>query len=78
MRDPKTFEPLPVGQTGLLQVVSLLPKSYPGHSILTEDLGVVERIDNPNVGRMGKGIRVISRLPASELRGCSDVIAAAA
>ena len=78
VRDPKTFEPLPVGQTGLLQVVSLLPKSYPGHSILTEDLGVVERIDNPNVGRMGKGIRVISRLPASELRGCSDVIAAAA
>jgi acyl-protein synthetase LuxE len=68
VRDPKTFAPLPIGQTGLLQVVSLLPKSYPGHSVLTEDLGVVERIDSPEVRRMGKGIRVIGRLPASELR----------
>lgn len=78
VRDVATLKPLPVGATGLLQVVSLLPKSYPGHSVLTEDLGVVERIDNPSIGRMGKGIRVLGRLPASELRGCSDVIAAAA
>jgi len=78
VRDPATLQPLPVGETGLLQVVSLLPKSYPGHSILTEDLGIVERVDNSSIGRMGKGIRVLGRLPASELRGCSDVIAAAA
>lgn len=78
VRDPATLEPLPIGKTGLLQVVSLLPKSYPGHSILTEDLGTVERVDNASVGRLGKGIRVLGRLPASELRGCSDVVAAAA
>jgi hypothetical protein len=78
VRDAATLQPLPVGETGLLQLVSLLPKSYPGHSILTEDLGIVERIDNSSIGRMGKGIRVLGRLPASELRGCSDVIAAAA
>lgn len=78
VRDTATLQPLPVGEAGLLQVVSLLPKSYPGHSILTEDLGIVERIDNSTIGRMGKGIRVLGRLPASELRGCSDVIAAAA
>ena len=77
VRDPRTLEPLSTGKTGLLQIVSLLPRSYPGHSILTEDLGVVEHIDNPGINRMGKGIRVIGRLPASELRGCSDVISAA-
>ena len=78
VRDPKTLRPLPAGETGLLQIVSLLPKSYPGHSILTEDLGVVRRIDNPDAARMGKGIQIFGRLPASELRGCSDVIAAGA
>jgi hypothetical protein len=78
VRDPRTLEPLPIGQPGLLQIVSLLPRSYPGHSILTEDLGVVERIDNPAAGRMGKGIRILGRLPASELRGCSDVISSGA
>jgi len=78
VRDPVTLQPLPRGQTGLLQIVSLLPKSYPGHSILTEDLGIVERVDNGPIGRFGKGIRVLGRLPASELRGCSDVVAAAA
>jgi hypothetical protein len=77
VRDPRTLQVLPVGEAGLLQVLSLLPRSYPGHSILTEDLGVVECVDNPAAGRMGKGIRVLGRLPASELRGCSDVIAAA-
>ena len=44
VRDPATLQPLPPGEAGLLQIVSLLPKSYPGHSILTEDLGIVERV----------------------------------
>jgi phenylacetate-coenzyme A ligase PaaK-like adenylate-forming protein len=78
VRRPGTFEPAAIGETGLLQVVSLLPKSYPGHSVLTEDLGVIERVDHPEIGRMGKGIRIVGRLPAAELRGCSDVVAAAA
>ncbi len=78
VRDPSTLNSLPHGEPGLLQVVSLLPKSYPGHSILTEDVGVVERVDNIAIDRCGKGIRIIGRLLASELRGCSDVVAAAA
>ncbi|SRR6266571_1228707 len=78
VRRPGTLEPAPIGETGLLQVLSLLPKSYPGHSVLTEDLGVIERIDHPEIRRMGKGIRVVGRLPSAELRGCSDVTAAAA
>lgn len=76
IRDPKTFEELPVGEVGVIQVVSLLPKSYPGHSLLTEDLGVVRYIDQGVDGRMGKAFSVIGRIPQAELRGCSDVIAA--
>lgn len=73
VRDPLTFAEQPVGKPGLIQVVSALPLSYPGHSILTEDLGVIEGIDNSTCGRAGKYFSVIGRVPKAELRGCSDV-----
>jgi hypothetical protein len=73
VRDPLTFREQPVGQPGVLQVLSLLPLSYPGHSILTEDLGVLRGIDDSTCGRAGKYFSVIGRVPKAELRGCSDV-----
>lgn len=76
IRDPSTWRACDVGQTGIIQVLSLLPSSYPGHSLLTEDLGRIEAIDAGVDGWMGKGIRVLGRVPKSELRGCSDVIGA--
>ncbi|MBI1353746.1 MAG: acyl-protein synthetase [Acidobacteria bacterium] len=72
IRHPETWEVLGPGEKGLIQVVSALPRSYPGHSILTEDLGVVHAVDSPEVERMGKAFEVIGRLPRAELRGCSD------
>jgi hypothetical protein len=72
IRDIKTLEPLPPGRVGLIQVVSALPESYPGHSLLTEDLGVVEGCDNPPTGMNGQYFRILGRVPKSELRGCSD------
>ena len=77
IRDPMTFEELPTGQAGVVQTVSALPTSYPGHSLLTEDLGVIERVDGGVGGRLGKAIRIIGRAPRAELRGCSDTHAAA-
>jgi Acyl-protein synthetase, LuxE len=75
IRDPQTWQPVPAGTPGLIQVLSLVPKSYPGNSLLTEDMGVIEAID-PNIdGWMGPGLRVIGRVPKAELRGCSDVVA---
>lgn len=74
IRDPATLEPVPTGQVGVVQVVSLLPTSYPGHSVLTEDLGVIDTIDAGAGGRMGKAVRILGRVPKAELRGCSDVI----
>lgn len=77
IRNPITWEPCTVGEEGLIQILSLIPKSYPGHSLLTEDIGVIERISN-NGRFVGKGIRVLGRLKKAEIRGCSDVIASAA
>jgi hypothetical protein len=78
IRDERTWEPLGPGQVGILQVVSALPRSYPGHSVLTDDRAEIVTVDAGVGGRMGKAIRVYGRLPKAELRGCSDVIAAMA
>lgn len=73
IRDPVTLAEQPPGVPGLIQVVSLLPGSYPGHSILTEDWGVVESVDTGEW--KGKAFTVHGRIPQAELRGCSDVLA---
>ncbi|HEY1206005.1 MAG: acyl-protein synthetase [Bryobacteraceae bacterium] len=78
IRDPETWRPAPPGTPGLIEVLSLLPLSYPGHAILTEDLGVIEHIDRSACGRLGKAFRVLGRLPKSELRGCGDTHASEA
>ncbi|MDB4985116.1 MAG: acyl-protein synthetase, LuxE, partial [Myxococcaceae bacterium] len=71
-RDVRTLEPASFGQEGVLQVVSALPTSYPGHSLLTEDLGTVLGEDDCSCGRKGKYFRVRGRVARSEIRGCSD------
>lgn len=78
VRDPETWETCKPGQQGVIQVLSLLPHSYPGHSLLTEDLGIIRTVDGGRGGWMGKGLEVLGRVARAELRGCSDVLAAAA
>jgi hypothetical protein len=70
VRDPQTWAEQPIGQPGLLEVVSTLPTSYPGHVLLTEDLGVVHGVDDGDWP--GKRFSVLGRLPRAEARGCSD------
>ena len=60
------------GEEGVLQVLSPLPRSYPGHSLLTEDLGVLLGEDDCPCGRKGKYFKVTGRVPRAEVRGCSD------
>lgn len=72
VRDPLTLEPLPTGREGVVQVLSALPVSYPGHSLLTEDMGVLHGEDDCPCGRHGRYFSVLGRLPQAELRGCSD------
>ncbi len=72
VRDVRTLRPAPFGVEGVLQVVSALPTSYPGHSLLTEDLGTVLGEDDCACGRKGKYFAVRGRVARSEMRGCSD------
>jgi phenylacetate-coenzyme A ligase PaaK-like adenylate-forming protein len=73
VRDPRSLEPLPMGERGLIQCFSILPRSYPGHSILTEDLGTVLGVDTCSCGMCGTYFQVHGRLQAAPRRGCSDV-----
>jgi hypothetical protein len=72
VRNPLTLKPLAAGEAGVIQVLSALPLSYPGHSLLTEDVGVLRGEDDCACGRLGKYFSVSGRLPDAELRGCSD------
>lgn len=72
VRDPITWAALPPGQQGVIQVLSALPRSYPGHSLLTEDLGTLLGEDDCTCGRKGRHFQVHGRMARAEVRGCSD------
>jgi hypothetical protein len=71
-RHPDTLHVLPFGASGLLEVFSNIPRSYPGHALLSEDLGTIFGEDDCSCGRRGKYFTVEGRLAQAELRGCSD------
>jgi hypothetical protein len=61
-------------EIGLVQLISLLPTSYPGHNIISEDLGEIIGVDNCKCGRLGKYFLIHGRAEKAEIRGCSDTI----
>ncbi len=75
IRRPFDFAEADIGETGIIQVVSTIPESYPGHSLLTEDEGVVLGEDDCPCGRKGKYFKINGRLKNAEIRGCSDTYA---
>ena len=72
IRNPIDFSEVPDGNEGLIQLLSIIPMSYPGHSILSEDVGVIVNRDFCSCGRRGKHFLVRGRIKDAELRGCSD------
>lgn len=72
IRDPIDFKPLPIGEKGLVQLLSVIPHSYPGHCILSEDVGYIVGIDDCGCQRKGTYFKIEGRLEQAEVRGCSD------
>lgn len=66
------LEPCEPGRRGLVQLLSLLPRSYPGHNVLTEDEGTLVGEDDCPCGRRGRYFLVHGRAAEAEARGCSD------
>ena len=76
IRRAEDFSLADVGEKGIIQVVSAIPESYPGHSLITEDEGILLGEDDCPCGRKGKYFKVIGRLKNAEIRGCIDTYAA--
>ncbi|PHR69816.1 MAG: acyl-protein synthetase [Arcobacter sp.] len=66
------FKTCDYGKKGLVKLYSLLPYSYPGHIILTEDSGEIIGEDDCICGRVGKYFKIHGRVKNAEIRGCSD------
>ncbi|MBZ9687606.1 acyl-protein synthetase [Clostridium estertheticum] len=75
IRDLQTLEEVKLGETGLIEVMSILGTSYPSQAILTEDIGEFIGVDNCPCGRQGKYFRYKSRVDKAEIRGCGDTFA---
>jgi hypothetical protein len=75
LRRPLTLAPAQVGETGMIEVLSILPSSYPGNALLTEDQGVLTGVDDCPCGRKGIHFRFTSRIERATVRGCGDVFA---
>jgi hypothetical protein len=73
IRDPLTLEPVAAGEYGVVQVCSVLPTSFPGHLLLTEDWAQVISYDGCPCGRRGISFRFAGRIPKAELRGCGNL-----
>lgn len=71
-RRAKDFSVCGVGERGIVQVLSTLPHSYPGHSLLTEDEGMLLGEDDCPCGRKGAYFQIFGRLQNAQIRGCSD------
>jgi len=72
IRDMQTLKPLKFNQRGFIELLSIIPKSYPGHALLSEDIGEILGEDSCRCGRMGKYFKVHGRVAKAEARGCSD------
>lgn len=72
IRRAEDFSAADFGERGLIELVSLLPVSYPGHVLLTEDEGEILGEDDCPCGRKGKYFKIHGRIKGAEIRGCSD------
>jgi hypothetical protein len=72
IRDSRTLLEQDIGKPGLIETLSTIPRSYPGHVLLTEDVGIIHGHDGCSCSRRGNYFTVLGRLADAELRGCSD------
>ncbi len=75
IRDPYTMKEQPPGKPGLIEIASIIPSSYPGQAIITEDVGEIVGVDDCPCGRKGKYFVFKSRVERAETRGCGDTFA---
>ena len=74
VRDVNTLKVLPDGESGFLQFISPLPLSYPGFSLINDDLGKISKRITGKFGQEELEFEVFPRLNKAVSRGCGDTL----
>ncbi len=74
IRDIHSLEVQPLGKSGFIQVISPIPNSYPGISLLTDDIGEILGRDNCPCGRKGTYFIFKKRSEMADPKGCGDTL----
>ena len=74
IRNIEDFSENEFEKVGIIQIFSDIQKSYPGHSLLTEDVGYSFPASTCKCGSVGTVLKVLGRLTRAEVRGCSDAV----
>ena len=75
IRDIHNQQILPHRTSGFIQTLCPTPNSYPGISVLTDDIGEVLGEDDCPCGRRGKYFVFKKRSEVAEPKGCGDTLA---
>lgn len=74
IRDKFSLKKVDNGKIGLLQFLTPIQTSYPGHSILTQDLGYINKVQC-KCNRKTPSFKIVGRNDAEvEVRGCGDIM----
>ena len=71
IRDPVTLEPLPVGEAGLVNLLTPMIFATPVLSVLTDDLGVLHPGESCPCGKKSPWLEIIGRAGMGEIRTCA-------
>lgn len=71
IRDPETFEPLPSGRMGLVNLLTPMTKSVPILSVMTDDLGVLHQGADCGCGVSSPYLEIIGRVGLRDIRTCA-------
>ena len=71
IRDPETLAPLPMGEVGLINLISPLMTATPTLSVMTDDLGYLEPGDACGCGIPSPALTIVGRVGMSDIRTCA-------
>jgi len=71
IRDVKTLEPLPMGQVGLVNLITPLIKATPVLSVMTDDLGYLTHGENCPCGIKSPYLTILGRVGLNDITTCA-------
>jgi len=71
IRDPDTLKPLPMGQIGLVNLISPICKATPILSIMTDDLGILHDGSHCPCGVKSPYLEIVGRVAPQDIKTCA-------